>query len=401
MIDILLALYIGIIIGIFTGLIPGVHINLIASVLTANIAVLYTHITPIQAIIFIISMSITHTFIDSIPGIYLGAPDPSQFLVALPGHKMFLQGKAHKAVRLTAIGGLLSLIFSLSLFGAFSLIIDNVYEMLQDRIGFILIILTIYLVCSKDLKSMMMRTGMFLIAGCYGLIILNMRSLGNPLFHMLSGMFGIAILVESLRSESSIAEQDLSDKGDGEARKSLLPSLIASVAGFIAAFLPGFSTSQNAVIASRIFPGFNEEDFLVLVGGLNTSGMIASLSTFFVLERARNGSIIAIQDLIGDIGMDGLVIIIGSVMISGAMAYMLALIISKRAAIVVQKVDPRKLAIAVISSIAVLSFLFDGIIGITILFFCTCVGLSAKELGVSKNYLMGCIILPVILFFVL
>ena len=93
MIQIFLAIILGIIAGCITGLIPGIHINLIASFLVSISAYLTIISPPITFVIFVVSMAITHTFIDFIPSIFLGAPDNDAALSILPGHNLLLKGK--------------------------------------------------------------------------------------------------------------------------------------------------------------------------------------------------------------------------------------------------------------------------------------------------------------------
>ena len=49
-------------------------------------------------------MAITHTFIDFIPSIFLGAPDEDSVLSILPGHKLLLKGYAYTGIILTLYG---------------------------------------------------------------------------------------------------------------------------------------------------------------------------------------------------------------------------------------------------------------------------------------------------------
>ena len=55
----------------------------------------------------------------------------------------------------------------------------------------------------------------------------------------------------------------------------------------------------------------------------------------------------------------------------------------------------------IIGFITLLTFFFDGFIGLTILITATAIGILASSWGIGKNHLMGCLILPVILYFVL
>jgi len=91
LIQLALALILGVLAGTITGLSPGIHINLIASTLMAYLGS-FSSVPLIALAVFIVSMSITHTFLDFIPSIFLGAPEEDSFLSVLPGHKMLQEG---------------------------------------------------------------------------------------------------------------------------------------------------------------------------------------------------------------------------------------------------------------------------------------------------------------------
>ena len=113
--QLILALFIGILTGIITGLIPGIHINLISIILLSFTTFLLSITTPLTLIVFITAMAITHTFIDFIPSIFLGAPDQDTVLSILPGHKLLLKGHGHTSVILTLYGSLTALFIILIL----------------------------------------------------------------------------------------------------------------------------------------------------------------------------------------------------------------------------------------------------------------------------------------------
>ena len=113
--DIILAILIGCLAGTITGLIPGIHVNLISMLLISVSGYLLGFTNPMVLAVFIIAMAITHTFLDSIPSIFLGAPDADMALGVLPGHRLLMEGKGYEAVKLTVIGSLLALIVTLLL----------------------------------------------------------------------------------------------------------------------------------------------------------------------------------------------------------------------------------------------------------------------------------------------
>ena len=113
----ILALLSGILAGIFTGLVPGIHINLIAATILS--LSLQSKFQTTTILIFITAMAITHTFLDFIPSIFLGAPSEETALSVLPGHHFLLQGKANQAIKLTTIGSTIAIILTLILLPIF------------------------------------------------------------------------------------------------------------------------------------------------------------------------------------------------------------------------------------------------------------------------------------------
>ena len=139
--NIILALVLGIFSGVVTGLIPGIHVNLISVILLSFSALLLTITSPVILAVFIISLAITHTFLDSIPSIYLGAPDEAQALNVLPGHRLLNKGEGHNAIVYTVIGSLGCLILGIILFPIFIISMDKIFPLVKGSIGYILIVI--------------------------------------------------------------------------------------------------------------------------------------------------------------------------------------------------------------------------------------------------------------------
>ena len=138
-IELFLALFLGIAAGIITGLTPGIHVNLVAALAVSSGAVLFAIASPLAVAVFIISLAITHTFLDAIPSIYLGAPDEAQALNVLPGHRLLLRGEGHNAITYTVIGSLGCLFLSLAILPLFILGAEKLYPFFQAIIGYALI----------------------------------------------------------------------------------------------------------------------------------------------------------------------------------------------------------------------------------------------------------------------
>ncbi|PIN76525.1 hypothetical protein COV17_02135 [Candidatus Woesearchaeota archaeon CG10_big_fil_rev_8_21_14_0_10_36_11] len=394
------AIFAGICSGIITGLIPGIHVNLISVIVLSFSAFLLSVTSPIVIAVYVISLAITHTFLDSLPSIYLGAPDAGQELNVLPGHRLLHKGEGHNAIVYTVIGSLGCLILGIILFPVFIISMETIYPIVKGSIGYILSLIMIFMI-GKDKGKRLKSLVLFLLAGCLGLLVFNTPNLSQPLFPLLSGLFGFSILLTSLVQKSTVPEQDFS-KPLTISTKNIVKSVsAASGVGFIAAFLPGFGSSQAAIVATNIVGDIGDEGFLSLVGGINTANMLISIATAFVLQKARNGAIVAVQTLMGSVGFREMVLFLGVALVVGGVASVLAIKISKVFARFMVKINYNAITYGILGFITLLTFCFDGFLGLIVLCTATSIGLIASFLGVGKNHLMGCLILPVILYFVL
>src|SRR3989344_250997 len=140
--EVIIALIIGVAFGTFTGLMPGIHINLIAVFLVSSLASL-SFVPLIVLVVFVVSMAITHTFLDFIPSVFLGAPEEDTFLSVLPGHQMLREGRAHEAVVLTLYGSITAILIILVFFGVFILFLDEFFGLVEGLIPYVLIFVSL------------------------------------------------------------------------------------------------------------------------------------------------------------------------------------------------------------------------------------------------------------------
>ena len=162
LLETLLCTFFGVSVGIFTGLTPGIHINLISLLIISFSPFLLRILSPTSLGVFIICMAITHTFLDSLPGIYLGAPDESQVLNVLPGHRMLLKGEAHNAVKLTVIGSFGCLILALISIPFTIKLMHTAYPLIKNHIGYALIIIMLFMIFrEKRIKKIINAFFMF------------------------------------------------------------------------------------------------------------------------------------------------------------------------------------------------------------------------------------------------
>jgi len=398
MISMLFAILFGCIAGTITGITPGIHINLVATLILASSPILATFVSPILIAIFIISMAITHTFTDFLPSCFLGAPDSDTVLSVLPGHRYLLAGKGYEAVFLTIIGSVLGLIITITSIPLMIPFLKSIYTLLRNYIGYILIAVVIFMILRE--KSKLWPFIIFLFSGTLGITVFNITILREPLLPMLSGMFGISTLFLSYKDNVKIPPQKITypeiDRSTGI--KSIGSSVIV---GSIASFFPGISPAHAAIIATQIVRKLSTQGFLILVGSLNTVNMVVSMVTLYTIDKARNGTIVIMSKILESFNLDLLILLVGASLIAGLLATIITLKLSKVFSSLITKVNYQKLCITIIIIVTLVVAMLTGLIGLFVMIVSTLIGIIPAIKGISRNHLMGCLLLPVILYYIL
>ena len=120
MLVVLLFAVLGSLLGMGSGLVPGMHVNTLALLLLAasvplleGIAHLCSEfglrpeLASLLLSVLIISASVTHSFVDFLPSLFLGIPDESKVLSVLPAHRLLLAGQGRPALVCAATGSLI------------------------------------------------------------------------------------------------------------------------------------------------------------------------------------------------------------------------------------------------------------------------------------------------------
>jgi len=352
-VEIILALLFGVLIGTLTGLTPGIHINLVAVVTLSSSPLLLQYTTPIVLSVFIIALSITHTFVDFLPSTFLGAPTADTALSVLPAHKLLLEGRDYEAVNLATRGSLIGLFAIILLTPLFLIAVKGAYSLIQIFIPYMLILSSLFLIC-RETKARVWALIIFLMAGILGIGVLNLPTLKQPLFPLFSGLFGTSMLLLSLKDKIKIPKQEITKPKiqKKELAKAISSSTFAST---LCGFLPGMGSAQATIVASSIFKKIKTETFLILVGAVGTMVMVVSFIALYTIEKARNGSVAIISKLIDKITLQNLILFLVISMITAVIATVITLKLGKGFAKMITKVNYSKLCLGIILLIILLT----------------------------------------------
>lgn len=415
LIEILLFLFLGIAFGTLTGLIPGIHINLVGVFLISLAASFLSFLNPIYFVVFITSMAITHTFVDFIPSIFLGCPDTDTELSILPGHDLLKKGKGYEAICLTTFGSLAAIFVLILIAWPSIFLLDKFYNFLKILIPGLLILVSFFLISTE--RKMGKAFIAFMLTGVLGIILLTLDlGIKEPLLPLLTGLFGGSMLIISIRDKIQIPKQKIT-RAKPKLFKPLLGAIVASP---LCSFLPGLGSGQAAIIGDSVSKSLgrgiesvtrrgisktdeksDKRNFLVLLGATNTLVMGFSFIALYAIARTRTGATVALQEIIGILSKEVLILIIAIILISGLISFFLTLKLAKFCSQKIGNLNYTLLSELTLLALVIIVFLVSGFLGVFVLAASTATGIYCISLGVRRTNMMGCLLLPVIILYLI
>lgn len=388
--------------GTITGLTPGIHINLIGTIIVSTSISFLAKVEPIYLVILITSMAITHTFLDFIPSIFLGCPDTDTELSVLPGHDLLKEGHGYQAVMLANYGSLFAIFLIIILSLPFGILIKHAYNAINNSIPFILIFISTILIFMEDEKLNALKV--FFLTGILGWLILNIpeTSLNQPLLPLLTGLFGSSTIILSIKNKIKIPTQEIKNPKI----KFFRPLLGASIASPLCSFLPGLGSGQAAVIGQTISNPRNKstdkKEFLVLLGATNTLVMGFSFISLYLISKTRTGAASAINEILNqNLNLKIIILILIVTLLSGIIAFFLTKKIAKTISNKINKLNYTNISIMILIILITITTIVSGFLGLFILVISTLTGIYCISMKVRRTNMMGCLLIPVILFYTL
>jgi putative membrane protein len=393
-----IALLLGIAAGTAAGLIPGIHVNLIGASLVPSLLLIGFQAEPVYLIVFVASMAITQTFVDFIPSVFLGAPDEGTELSILPGHQLLKKGQGFQAVVLTCYGSLSAVVLLAILAVPFIFLsqdfMSSIYGKITLIIPALLALSSLYLISNEEKR--LPAFFVFSLTGVLGLAVLNMGSLEQPLLPLLTGLFGSSTMFMSIKSKTKIPKQEISMPE----KKIIRPLLGALVASPLCGFLPGLGAGQAAIIGNSISKT-DTRGFLVLLGATNTFVMGISFIALYLLSKTRTGAAATVQQLTGNLDKSFFFLVIMAAIAAGIISYFLTIWMTKKISSKIEKINYTVISIIVICFLAVLVTAISGFLGLLVMITSTMTGIYCISSGVRRTNMMGCLVIPTLVLYLI
>lgn len=286
------------------------------------------------------------------------------------------------------------------------------------------------------MKKRALAAGVFLLSGFLGIALLSTPGMASRnwflieipsldpstvlLFPLFTGLFGLSTLLMSMMDSPQIPKQNLKNVKVKLSLKQQLKAITSGTIASTASWFPGVSAAISTIISVFLHKSDDDvlegeasesetQEFLVSVSAVNTSVALFNLMALFVILKSRSGAMKAVEGLIASnlteweplsnvpLAMSSLLL---AAFIAALVSIPLALFFGKLFAKYCSKLNYPMLVKTVIIFLLAMIILFSGALGLVILAIATCVGMIPPLIGVKRVHLMGCLIVPVILFFI-
>jgi putative membrane protein len=276
----------------------------------------------------------------------------------------------------------------------------------------------------------------FLLAGILGVALLTEPALASHnififkipsldqgtvlFFPLFTGLFGLSTMLLSMKDNPKIPEQKIEGVRVKVGLKKQAQGITSGCVASTASWFPGISGAISTIISVFLNKGSRgdepqkkgdeteTQEFIISVSAVNTSVALFNLMALFVILKSRSGAMKAVEGLMAEsltpweplwnmpLALSALLL---SAVVATIVAIFLALFFGKMFAKYCSRLNYPRLIKTVSVFLIIMVVIFSGILGLVILGIATCIGMIPPMIGVKRVHLMGCLIVPIILYF--
>ncbi len=412
----------GALIASFLACLPGLHIYNVAGLLILFGGRLASVIPPGAPLaLFLLGLVTGYAILNTVPSIFLAAPDESTAFVVLPGSKYLMQGRGYEAATLAGLGGLGGLLAVVVSSPLASSLFPVLRAILSPHLGWILTAVTAFLLMSEWPKGgdhpptrlgrlIEAWTGLgaglltFGLSGLLGLVltyrnVVPLQAAAQNLVPAFVGLFAIPGVIQNLVGRTRIPEQHIGTSVD------VTPALLARgvlaglLGGTFAAFFPVVSGGIGALLAGHATAARDDRLFIVSQGASKAVYYVGGFLLFFVpgLGLTRGGMAWLLSTVYEPGAPQVYFAAVAGVACAGAISLFLLLGLSRAAIALIRRVEYRRLSAATLVLLVALVFALTGPGGLLVALAATGIGLIPIAFGCRRMNCMGVILVPIIL----
>ncbi len=411
-------------VGGLISMIPSLHIYNtagIALILWASIqnVIPYSAIAP-----FFLSLVVAYAFLNTLPMTLIGAPDESATVTILPGTKYLMTGRGYEAVAITGIGSLMGLGILVLAAPVIFHIVPVLHKILAPHLHWVIACIIVYMLMSEwpkgeglgDTIFQRLRhawsnlfAGLltFSFAGILGLIVTS-RTLVDPsagfqnIMPVFIGLFAIPGALQHLLSRESIPDQYVCSSVEVTRDDLGLSALQGTIAGGLAAYLPAVTAGIGGIIAGHAVARRGDRLFIISGG---VSKVLYYVGAFLLLYLVtpltssgigRGGLAIILKPILQPISRE-LPLMLGVVLFSGCLSFLLMLVCARWMIGVLARVDYRIFYWCTLPVLIFLVAWITGPGGLALMAIASCIGAIPVFYHCRRSNSMAVLLVPIAL----
>ncbi len=426
----------GTVVAALLSLVPALHIYNVAGFIILATSTFGPLLPPEQLAMFFLGLITSYAVLNTIPSIFLSAPDDSTVFVVLPGQKYMMQQRGYEAAVLTGVGGLGGILVLVLLTPFASALLPPLRTILQRHLHWILWTVIAYMLLSEwpkgsdrapaglrrwwdGWKSLTAGLATFGLSGLLGFVLmyrslLPLHSAYQNLLPAFVGLFAVPWVVQNLLAQIELPPQFVASSVDATPGLLLRGTFAGALGGLFAAFFPLVTGGIGGFIAGHATAQRDDRLFIISCGASKVVYYVGGFLFFFVpgLHLRRGGMAWMLSTLWSAHTPQSYYLAVAAVVVSGVLAFFLLPPLTRLVIALIARVSYRwislgtlLLLLAVVLTVPALGEWLGGgsgaagwaagLRGLAICAVSTGIGLIPVLWGSRRMNCMGVLLLPV------
>ncbi len=421
MIENLLWTVVGTSVASVLALIPALHIYNVAGVILLLSTAGRIPLPPERMAFLFLGMVTGYAMVNTIPSIFLSAPDESTVFVVLPGQSYALQRRGYEAVVLTGLGGLGGLAALVALTPVASRLFPTLRAIIQPHLPWILSTVIAYMLLSEWPKgaerapagwqrwwegwsSLTAGLATFLLSGLLGFVLMYRSPLPlqvgyQNLLPAFVGLFAVPWVITNLLGQVEMPPQHIARDVDAPWSILLQGTLAGTAGGLFAAFFPVVTGGIGGLLAGQATAQRDSRTFLVAQGAAKMTYYVGGFLFFFVpgLHITRGGMAWMVSTQYAAYTPEQYIQAAGGALVGGVLAFLFSLGLTRVVIALLARISYRIVSWATLAILLIVVGSLTGLVGLGICAVATGIGMLPVLWGARRMNAMGVLLLPIAL----
>ena len=400
---------------------PALHIYNVAGILLLLTLHLQELIPGGLLATLLMSMVVSYAFLNTIPSIFLGAPDESAIWVVLPGNKYLMQGRGYEAAVLTGLGSLGAVVFLALLVPFAPTVLPMIRKALSPHLFWIVGAVLFFLIMSEwpkggqrgktgwhrlwdGWKNLVAGLATLLLSGLLGFVILYKPIMPieyafQNIMPAFVGLFAIPWIIQNITSKTDPPKQYVPSSVD-----STWPIVLRGVGagcfgGLFAAVFPVITGGMGGLIAGHATSQHDDRLFIISQGASKVVYYVGGFLLLFVpgLSLTRGGMAWMLSGFYRPIGWESYYMIMAAVIFSGVFSFFLLLWFSRFSIWLIDRVNYRYLSVLTLFLVCGVVYYMTNWQGLVLMTVASGIGLIPVFFHSRRMNCMGILLIPITL----